>query len=92
MFADNWKSTVRIAGLDLVLKNYKPVINQQYVSKLTKELSSIMVHEHMVVNGTHPVFQSAFRQDHSTETDMLLACDELTTYYMTGITRLKCSL
>ena len=51
-----------------------------------------MVHEHMVVNGTHPVFESAFRQDHSTETDMLLACDELTTYYITGITRLKCSL
>ena len=77
MSADNWKCAfvnpplLKKPGLNLVLNNYRPVSNLQYVSKLTERAVFNQVHDHMVANGTYAVFQSAFRPRHSTETALV---------------------
>ena len=49
-------------GLDLLFKNYRPVSNVQYVSKLTERAVFNQLHEHMMANGIYPLFQSLFKQ------------------------------
>lgn len=99
-FADNWKCALvnpllKKPGLDLVLKNYRPVSNLQYVSKLTERAVFNQVLDHMVANCVYPMFQSAFRLRHSTETalvrvmnDILLA---MNSQQVTLLVLLKCS-
>ena len=82
MFADDWKCALvnpllKKPGLDLVPRNYRPVSNLQYVSKLTERAVFNQVHDHMVANGVYPVFQSAFRQGHSTETALLRVMNDI---------------
>ena len=82
MFADDWKCALvnpllKKPGLDLVPRNYRPVSNLQYVSKLTERAVFNQVHDHMVANGIYPVFQSAFRQGHSTETALLRVMNDI---------------
>ena len=52
-FADDWKCGVinpvlKKPGLDLLYKNYRPVSNLQYVSKLTEKVVFNQVYDHMV--------------------------------------------
>ena len=89
VFADNWKCALvnpllKKPGLDLVFKNYRPVSNLQYVSKLTERAVFNQVHDHMVANCVYPMSQSAYRPCHSTET--ALAGDELASGYTTSST------
>ena len=75
-FADNWKCALvnlllKKPGLDLVLNNYRPVSNLQYVSKLTERAVFNQVHDHLVANCVYPVLQSAFRPRHSRETALV---------------------
>ena len=58
-------------GLDLVFKNYRPVSSLQVVSKLTERAVFNQLHEHMMTNYVYPLFQSAYRQYHSTETALM---------------------
>ena len=46
-------------GLDLLYKNYRPVSNLQYVSKLTEKVVLNQVYDHMVSND---IFPSIFLQ------------------------------
>ena len=55
-------------GLDLLYKNYRPVSNLQYVSKLTEKVVFNQVYDHMASNAIFPALQSSYRQFHSTET------------------------
>ena len=80
-FASNWKCALvnpllKKTGLDLVFKNYRPVSNVQYVSKLTERAVFNQLHEHMMANGIYPLFQSLYRQYHSTENDCIAASNE----------------
>ena len=82
LFASNWKCALvkpllKKPGLDLVFKNYRPVSNLQYVSKLTERVVFNQLHEHMMANGIYPVFQSAYRQHHSTETSLLRVMNDI---------------
>ena len=76
VFADNWKcalvnALLKKPGLNLVFKNYRPVSNLQYVSKFNERAVFDRVHDHMVANCVYPMFQSAFRPRHSTETALV---------------------
>ena len=64
-------------GLDYdAKKNYRPVNNLLYFSKLTERVVSNRLDEHMDVNALHEPTQFAYKQHHNTETLMLSVTDE----------------
>ena len=58
-------------GLDIIFKNFKPVSNLAFLSKLTEKAVFHQIHEHMVDTNLYPNAQSAYRVHHSTETALL---------------------
>ena len=82
MFPDAWKNALvhpllKKVGLDLLFKNYRPISNLQYVSKLTEKAVSNQTHTHMMVNSVYPPLQSSYRQFHSTETALLKVTNDI---------------
>ena len=55
-------------GLELVNKNFRPISNLQFISKLTEEAVAIQLQTHMLTNGLFPEMKSAYCELHSTET------------------------
>jgi hypothetical protein len=53
------------------LKNYRPVSNLAFVSKLVEKVVSSQLNAYLVNNELSEVFQSAYRKGHSTETALL---------------------
>ena len=53
------------------LKNYRPVSNLSYVSKLIEKIVVRRLNAHMTENNLHEYYQSAYRMFHSTETALL---------------------
>ena len=53
---------------DSQLKNYRPVSNLPFLSKLLEKVVQKQLQYHVVSNDAMPKFQSAYRQFHSTET------------------------
>ena len=75
-FADEWKNALvhpllKKPGLELVNKNFRPISNLQFTSKLTEKAVAIQLQTHMLNNGLFPEMQSAYREHHSTETALL---------------------
>ena len=70
-------------GLDANdLKNYRPVSNLSFLSKLLERVVQVRLHAFLDSNGLMPNMQSAYRRFHSTETavttvlnDILMAAD-----------------
>ena len=69
-------------GLELVNKSYRPVSNLQFVSKITEKAALSGFKLHLNENKLLPGYQSAYREDFSTEmaltkvhNDLLLAMD-----------------
>lgn len=61
------------AGLDSeILKNYRPVADLVFLSKLTERVVAIQIFEHMSVNSLHCKYEHAYKKYHSSET--LLVC------------------
>ena len=58
-------------GLEPIFKNYRPVSNLQFVSKLAESAVAKQLHHHMVANDLFPVLQSSYRKFHTTETALL---------------------
>ena len=66
-----------------ILKNYRPVSNLSFLSKLIERIVCTQLVSHLKANGLYEIFQSAYREFHSTETallrvqnDLLISVDE----------------
>ena len=74
---DSFKSAVvtpllKKPGLDPnVLKNYRPVSNLSYLSKVLERVVAKQLTDHMSQNNLHESRQAAYKRFHSTETTLL---------------------
>ena len=72
-FHDSWKRAVvkpliKNSNLEPIYKNYRPVSNLCFVSKLTEKAFILQLKEHLDSNNLHSVHQSAYKPNFSTET------------------------
>ena len=58
-------------GLELIFKNYRPVSNLAFISKLDERVVAKQLVSHMITNNQYDPLQSAYRNHHSTETAIL---------------------
>ena len=59
-------------GLDSdILKNYRPVSNLTFISKVIEKVVSGRLNEHLIKNSMFDPLQSAYRDKHSTETALI---------------------
>ena len=70
-------------GLDFAFKNSRPASNLSYISKLSERVGVEQFMEHLTANNLQSPLQSAYKQQHSTETallkvknDILMSMDE----------------
>ncbi|XP_068704868.1 uncharacterized protein [Montipora foliosa] len=87
-FAEAWKEalvlpSLKKPGLNSGFKNLRPVSNHSYISKLSERAGVEQFMEHLTANDLHSQLQSAYKQQHSTETallkvknDILMSMDE----------------
>ena len=60
-------------------KNLRPVSNLSYISKLTESTVADQIQLNLAKNNLYPVFQSAYRKLHSTETAMVKVQNDILT-------------
>ena len=65
----------------LIVKNYRPISNLQYVSKLVERAVFEQTHRHMVQHHIYPVLQSSYRAGHSTETALLKFMNDIMQFH-----------
>ena len=58
-------------------KNYRPVSNLSFISKLVERVVCVQLVKHLKTNNLYEIFQSAYRQLHSTETALLRVQNDL---------------
>ena len=59
------------SGIEIAFKNFVPVNNLPYVSKLSEKAAAIQLTDHLAADGLHMQFQSAYKQHHCTESALL---------------------
>ena len=65
-------------GLDSeVLKNYRPVANLPFLSKVIEKAIAIQIHKHLSKTGIIDDFQSAYKAGHSCETALLRVFNDI---------------
>lgn len=75
-FPDCWKEALvhpllKKQGLDFLFKNFRPVSNLAFISKLTEKAVFNQICSFMMENDLYPILQSSYRKNHSTETALL---------------------
>lgn len=60
-----------------ILKNYRPVSNLSFISKLIEKCVIKQLQDHLEKNNLSEVYQSAYRSGHSTETALLKVSNDI---------------
>ena len=76
VFCDSWKQAIvrpllKKIGLELINKNYRPVSNLSFLSKLLERAMLFHLTAHCEDHHLMPDFQSAYRPKHSCETALV---------------------
>ena len=76
VFPSAWKNALvfpllKKDGLEPIFKNYRPVSNLQYISKLAESAVAKQLQYHINTNNLFPMLQSSYRKFHSTESALL---------------------
>ena len=71
-----------------VLKNYRPVSNLPFLSKVMERVVAKRLTDYMDMNNLQPQFQSAYRKNHSVETALLRVQSDI----LTAIDKKQCVL
>ena len=82
VFANKWKTAIikpliQKAGLDLICKNYRPVSNLSFLSKILEKFALLQFNNHCIVNKLLPDYQSAYREHFSCETALVKLMDDI---------------
>ena len=59
------------------LKNYRPVSNISFIGKIIEKAAIVQVNEHLKANDLDELYQSAYKNKHSTETALLKVKDDI---------------
>ena len=76
VFPSGWKNALvfplrKKDGSEPIFKNYRPVSNLQFISKLTESAVAKQLQHHINMNNLFPSLQSSYRKFHSTESALL---------------------
>ena len=82
VFVQKWKVAVirpllKKAGLELIPKNYRPVSNLPFLSKVLEQCVLARFNEHCDNHSLLPDYQSAYRPNHSCETSLLKIINDM---------------
>ena len=71
---------IKKPGLDQeILKNYRPVSNLSFLSKVIEKVISVRILKHIKANGIIDNFQSAYKSGHSCETALIRVYNDIVT-------------
>ena len=62
-----------------ILKNYRPVANLSFISKIIEKAIATQIHDHLINNDIVDNFQSAYKAGHSCETALLRVYNDIVT-------------
>ena len=71
------KPLLKKAGLELICKNYRPVSNLSFLSKLLEKYVLLQFNTHCMENNLLPGYQSAYREHFSCETALVKLMDDI---------------
>lgn len=82
VFIDKWKSAIvrpllKKAGLELISKNYRPVSNLIFLSKLLEKAALTQIIGHWEEHQLLPDYQSAYRSNRSCETVLIKMVNDI---------------
>ena len=76
---------IKKQGLDPeILKNYRPVTNLSFISKIIEKAIATQIHDHMINNDLVDNFQSAYKAGHGCETALLRVYNDIVTTLGSG--------
>ena len=81
-FLDDWKMAVvrpliKVTNLDTKLKNYKPICNLSFLSKITEKAAQLQLQKYFDQQSLLPNHQTAYRKHYSTATTLLNMCNNI---------------
>ena len=82
VFSKSWKCAIvrpllKKTGLELIYKNYRPVSNLEFISKLTERCALLQFIEHCNNYSLLPDHQSAYRKDAGCETAVVKLTNDI---------------
>ena len=82
LFAEEWKAAIihpllKKPGLDVICRNYRPVSNLPFLSKVVEKTALKQFIKHCNENSFLPTYQSAYRKNYSCKTALVKLFDDL---------------